>query len=132
MIVNVDYRLAPNFPHPTPLTDAWTALKWVFANAEEFNIDVSRVSVGGLSAGANLAAVVAILARDEPAMPKLVCQMLTVPVIDVRFVPVEGSAESNVPYKSYFENEFAPCLPLRRLCWFYRLWLGENIGIPQR
>jgi acetyl esterase/lipase len=70
VILNVDYRLAPEYPHPTPLTDSWAALKWVFENADELGIDTSRVSIGGFSAGGQLAAVVALLARDEPSMPK--------------------------------------------------------------
>lgn len=129
VVVNVDYRLSPEFPHPVPLTDTWTALKWVFSSAEELGIDVSRVSVGGASAGANLAAVVALMARDDPNLPKLVLQWLLVPLVDVRFVPLEGSCDpATTPYESLMENEFAPCLPLNRLRWFYNLWLGTDIG----
>lgn len=128
IILNVDYRLAPDFPHPVPLTDCWTALKWAIKNADELGVDSSRVSIGGLSAGGQLAAVVALLARDEPNMPKLVLQMLIVPVIDVRFIPLEGSCAPDVPYESYIKNEFAPCLPLNRLRWFYKLWLGTDMG----
>jgi len=130
IIVNVDYRMAPEFPHPVPLTDSWAALKWVFFASAELGIDEKRVSVGGLSAGGQLAAVVALLARDEqPPMPKLVLQLLVVPVVDARFVPIEGSADPGVPYKSLLENEYAPCLPLQRLRWFYNLWLGTDIGM---
>ncbi len=128
IIVNVDYRLAPDYPHPVPLTDSWAALRWTFASAGELGIDVSRVSIGGLSAGGQIAAVLAILARDEPAMPKLVLQVLIVPAVDARFIPLEGSCDESVPYESYRTNEFAPCLPLNRLRWFYNLWLGIDIG----
>ncbi|TVY51993.1 AB hydrolase superfamily protein [Lachnellula cervina] len=127
IILNVDYRLAPEFPHPIPLTDSWAALKWVFAHAEELRIDTSRVSIGGLSAGGQIAAVLALLARDEPDMPKLALQMLIVPVVDTRFVPLEGPCHPSVPYESYIKNEFAPCLPLNRLRWFYKLWLGTDM-----
>lgn len=128
IILNVDYRLSPDYPHPVPLTDCWAALKWTFKSSEELGIDPLRVSVGGLSAGGQLAAVVAILARDEPSMPKLALQMLIVPVVDTRFIPLEGSCAPDVPYESYITNEFAPCLPLNRLRWFYRLWLGTDMG----
>jgi acetyl esterase/lipase len=129
IIINVDYRMAPDFPHPVPLTDSWTALKWVFASTDELGIDASRVSIGGLSAGGQLAAVCALLARDEPGMPKLKLQILLVPVVDTRFVPLEGSCDpETTPYESYVTNEFAPCLPLNRLRWFYRLWLGTDVG----
>jgi len=131
IILNVDYRMAPEYPHPVPIMDCWTALKWTFANASELNIDEKRVSVGGLSAGGQLAAVCALLARDEPAMPKLVLQMLIVPVVDARFVPLEFdvSCTDDVPYESLKTNEFAPCLPLHRLVWFYNLWLGTDQGM---
>jgi acetyl esterase/lipase len=128
LVLNVDYRLAPEFPHPVPLEDSWTALKWVFEHARELRVDTFRVSIGGLSAGGQIAAVLAILARDEPKMPKLVLQMLIVPVVDTRFIPLEGSCDTDVPYESYIKNEFAPCLPLNRLRWFYRLWLGTDMG----
>ncbi|KAF4627519.1 hypothetical protein G7Y89_g10634 [Cudoniella acicularis] len=128
IILNVDYRMAPEYAHPIPLTDSWTALKWTFAHAEELRIDISRVSVGGLSAGAQLSAVLALLARDEPGMPKLVLQILTVPAVDARFIPLEGPCDPSVPYESYLKNEFAPCLPLNRLRWFYNLWLGTDMG----
>ena len=51
IVIDVDYRLAPEFPFPTQIWDAWAALKWVFANAASLGIDESRVSIGGLSAG---------------------------------------------------------------------------------
>lgn len=129
VVVNVDYRLAPEFPHPVPLTDSWEALKWVFTSAS-LSIDAKRVSIGGLSAGGQIAAVLALLARDEgkkEGMEKLVLQLLIVPVMDTRFVPLEGPVGDECPYDSYRENEFAPCLPLNRLRWFYKLWLGENM-----
>jgi acetyl esterase/lipase len=128
-IVNVDYRLSPEYPHPIPLTDSWAALKWVFTSADGLKIDATRVSIGGLSAGANLAAVLALLARDEPGLPKLVLQILVVPLVDVRFVPLEGPCDpETTPYESLIKNEFAPCLPLNRLRWFYNLWLGTDVG----
>lgn len=128
LVFNVDYRLAPEYPHPVPLTDSWAALKWVFANSEELKVDTSRVSIGGLSAGGHISAGLALLARDEPNMPKLVLQILVVPALDTRFVPLEGSCDPNVPYESYIKNEFAPCLPMSRLRWFYNLWLGTDMG----
>ncbi|KAI1091937.1 alpha/beta hydrolase fold protein [Rostrohypoxylon terebratum] len=127
IIVNVDYRMAPEYPHPVSATDSWQALKWTFENAEKLKIDRSRVGVGGLSAGGCIAAVLALLARDEPGIPDLAVQLLIVPVIDARYIPTEGSCDpAKTPYKSYIDFEFAPMLPLNRLVWFYNLWLGTD------
>jgi acetyl esterase/lipase len=131
IVLNVDYRLAPEFPHPVPLMDSWAALKWAFANADELGIDTSRISVGGLSAGGQISAALSIMARDDPSLPPLVLQILIVPCVDTRFIPLEGSCDPSVPYESYIKNEFAPCLPLNRLRWFYRLWLGTDMGTCQ-
>lgn len=126
-VVNVAYRTAPEYPHPTPLTDSWDALKWTFQNAEELGIDRSRIAVGGLSAGGCIATVLAILARDEPLLPQLALQLLIVPVIDARYIPIKGSCDPlKTPYRSYVDLEFAPMLPLARLQWFYNLWLGTD------
>lgn len=127
IVINVEYRMAPEFPHPTPTTDAWDALKWAIANADLLGVDISRLAVSGLSAGGCLAAAVALMARDDHSMPKLVLQLLIVPVLDARFVPTEGSCDAErVPYSSYITFEFAPMLPLARLVWFYNLWLGTD------
>jgi acetyl esterase/lipase len=131
IVLNVDYRLAPEYSHPVPLTDCWAALKWAVTSSKELGIDSSRISVGGGSAGGQLAAVVSLLARDEPGMPKLVMQLLLVPCIDARFVPIDFDVpcSPDMPYESLVKNEFAPCLPLHRLVWFYRLWLGTDAGM---
>lgn len=128
IIVDVDYRLAPEYPFPAQVWDSWAALKWTFASASKLGIDTSRVSIGGLSAGGHIAAVLALLARDEPSMSPLRLQLLVVPCVDARWVPLEGSADPEVPYETYKTCEFAPCLPLQRTRWFMKLWLGEDMG----
>ena len=81
-VVNVDYRLAPEHKFPAAVDDAWAATRWVAAHAGELAIDPSRLAVGGDSAGGNLAAVVALLARDAGA-PAIAFQVLLYPVTDV-------------------------------------------------
>jgi acetyl esterase len=81
-VVNVDYRLAPEHKFPAAADDAWAATRWTVAHASEFGVDAGRLAVGGDSAGGNLAAVVALQARDAGA-PIIKLQVLVYPVTDV-------------------------------------------------
>jgi acetyl esterase len=80
-VVSVDYRMAPEHVFPIAYDDAYAALQWTVDNAKMLRIDPARVSVGGDSAGGNLAAAVAIGARDNHG-PKLRAQILVYPVTD--------------------------------------------------
>jgi acetyl esterase len=77
-VVAVDYRLGPEDKFPAAVDDARAATRWVAASADELRVDPSRVAVGGDSAGGNLAAVVALTARDEGG-PALAFQLLIYP-----------------------------------------------------
>lgn len=79
--VGVDYRLAPEHPLPAAAEDCYAALRWVADNAEELKIDPKRIAVGGGSAGGNLSAAVALMARDRGG-PDIAFQMLIYPVVD--------------------------------------------------
>lgn len=81
-VVAVDYRLAPEHRFPAALEDAATALRWVFDNAVELSLVPDRIGVGGDSAGGNLAAVLALMARDGNA-PPLAYQALIYPAVDL-------------------------------------------------
>ncbi len=81
IVVSVDYRLAPEHPFPAPLDDCWNALQWTAKHAPSFGGDASRLAVMGDSAGGNLAAVCALLARDAGG-PNLAMQVLVYPVTD--------------------------------------------------
>jgi acetyl esterase len=83
VVVSVGYRLAPETKFPAPVEDAYAALRWVADHAAELGVDRSRIAVGGSSAGGNLAAAAAILARDRRG-PAVAFQLLTVPVTELR------------------------------------------------
>jgi acetyl esterase/lipase len=82
-LVSVDYRLAPETPHPGPVEDCYAGLTWTVAHAAELGADPARVIVGGVSAGGGLAAAVALLARDRGG-PALLGQLLVCPMLDDR------------------------------------------------
>src|SRR5689334_23116393 len=81
IVISVDYRLAPEHKFPAAVDDAVEAAKWISANATRLGIDASRLIVGGDSAGGNLAAVVAISARDGNG-PAIAGQVLVYPATD--------------------------------------------------
>lgn len=83
VIVSVDYRLAPETRHPGPIEDCYAALLWLNAHADELGIDNRRIAVGGESAGAGLAAGLALLARDRAEIG-LIHQHLLYPMLDDR------------------------------------------------
>lgn len=82
VVVSVDYRLAPEHRFPTAVEDCYQALLWSREHARDIGGDPTRISVGGVSAGANLAAAVAIAARDRRG-PELLLQLLEVPPLDL-------------------------------------------------
>jgi acetyl esterase len=113
-VVNVDYRLAPEHRYPAAVEDAWAATRWVETHAAELAIDPTRLAVGGDSAGGNLAAVVALLARDQGG-PSLALQVLTYPVTDV-------AAES----PSYAEFADGFLLTRDSMRWFIEHYVPER------
>ena len=84
-VISVDYRLAPEFRFPCSVDDCLAATYWVYRNAKALNLDSARLAIGGDSAGGNLAAVIAILARDAGDLP-ISFQLLIYPCTDSRCV----------------------------------------------
>ena len=82
-VISVDYRLAPENPYPAALDDGVAAFEWVVANGKQLGCATNKVAVGGASAGAGLAAAVALFLRDKPTLqPKF--QLLIYPMLDDR------------------------------------------------
>lgn len=80
IIISVDYRLCPENPFPKPLDDCYAAAKWAYDNADDLGGDKEKVVVCGESAGGNLAAAVALMARDKKG-PPIAAQVLLCPII---------------------------------------------------
>ena len=106
-VVAVDYRLAPEHPFPAAADDCYAAAAYVAGHAAEFRGDARRVAIGGDSAGGNLTAVVAQMARDKGG-PRFVHQLLVYPVTD-------GSLET----PSMRENATGYFLTTRMMHWFW-------------
>src|SRR5881628_511366 len=113
-VVNVDYRLAPEHKFPAAADDAWAAMRWTVAHASELGVDAGRLAVGGDSAGGNLAAVVALQARDASA-PAIKLQVLVYPVTDV-------AAESR-SYRDFAEGYM---LTRESMRWFTAHYLAAS------
>ncbi len=118
LVVSVDYRLAPEHKFPAGVEDCQAAMKWTALHAVEFGGDASCMAVGGDSAGGNLAAVMAILARDA-AHPKLVFQLLIYPC-----VAPEPETGSHHKFKEGY------ILSRNSITWFYKQYLrsGKDVN----
>ncbi len=113
VVVTVDYRLAPEHPYPAAVEDAWAATQWAAAHAEELGADPDRLAVAGDSAGGNLAAVVAQLARDAGG-PPIRFQLLWYPAT---------TWDTSLP--SFAENANAPLLDGSAVKGFARWYVGD-------
>jgi acetyl esterase len=99
-VVSVDYRMAPEHKFPASVDDSAAATRWAITNADDLCIDASRVAVGGDSAGGNLAAVMALMARDG-ALPPLAFQLLIYPATDMMMTTVSSrTVTEGVPLTS--------------------------------
>lgn len=114
VVVSVDYRLAPEHPFPVPLEDCYAAVCWVARCSADINGDAQRIAVAGDSAGGNLAAAVALTARDR-GTPPLAYQLLIYPVMDRAFDT--GS------YRAYGDDYF---LTKDMMVWFWQHYLRDE------
>ena len=128
VVIDVDYRLAPEHPFPTPAEDSYKALEWTAERARELAIDADRIALAGESAGANLATVVALMARDRdgPAVVRLLLETPAMDLADLRWhrsardyadgfdLTLLDAHEFNAAYLAHPENAKHPyASPLR-------------------
>jgi acetyl esterase len=118
VVVSVDYRRAPEHRFPAAAEDSYAALTWVADHIADYGADADRLVVGGDSAGGNLAAVCAQLARADG--PKLAAQLLAYPAVDMF-----GE------YPSRTENADGYFLTLADMHWFARHYLGMDEADPR-
>ena len=117
VVVSVDYRLAPEHRYPAAFDDCYAATVWAAEHAAELGADPARVVVAGDSAGGNLAAAVALAARDRGG-PPLAGQLLIYPVTDFDF----GT-------QSYADNGEGLLLQRATMQWFWAHYLGaQDLG----
>jgi acetyl esterase len=114
LVVSVDYRLAPEHKFPAAVEDAQAALRWVAVHAREVGGDANRIAVGGDSAGANLAAVVALLARDA-GHPAIAFQLLVYPCV---------APEPETPSHHKFAEGYV--LTRKTITWFFGQYLRSR------
>ncbi len=115
--LSVEYRLAPEFPHPKPVEDGYAALCWLAQHAVELGVDPGRIAVMGDSGGGGVAAGVALIARDRNG-PAISRQLLIYPMLDDRTTTPDPALSPFVVW-SYEDNLTA-----------WRALLGDACGGP--
>ena len=116
VVIAVEYRQAPEHRFPAAVDDCFAATSWIASPANELGVDPTLVAIGGASAGGNLAAVVAHLARDKGG-PALACQVLVYPATDHR-------ARGDTSFPGAFDRAGADW------CWSH--YLGDASGDDPR
>ena len=117
LVVGVDYRMAPEHRFPAAVEDAWTVTSWLAAHSAEIGGDGGRLAVAGDSAGGNLAAVVALKARDAGVRLRL--QVLVYPVTDADFDTASYRANAigfllTRAAMAYYFDHYVPDVAVRR------------------
>jgi acetyl esterase len=114
VVVAVDFRCAPEHRFPAALDDCWATVEWLGHHAGDLGADPGRIAVSGESAGGNLAAAVAIRARDRGA-PRIAAQLLVYPVLDF-----------DLETPSYVAKATGFGLTKDSMRWYWEQYLGEG------
>jgi acetyl esterase len=114
VVINVDYRLAPEHRYPTAAKDSFAAFRWAIERAGLLGIDPGRIAVAGGSAGGNLAAAVTLMARDA-GEPRPAAQLLAYPCLE--------DACSSPSYAEFGEGHIVATEDMR---WYWRQYLEHD------
>ena len=114
VVIAVNYQKAPEQPFPVPFDDCYATLNWVYENSAQLGINESQIGVGGDSAGGNLAAAVAIKARDQGDF-NLAFQLLIYPCND-----------NEMKYDSAYNNAVGYVLSTQSMEWFWKQYLSRK------
>lgn len=114
VVIAVNYQKAPEHKFPIPFDDCYSTLEWVVANAQALNINVDEIGVAGDSAGGNLAAAVALKARDVKG-PKIAFQILIYPAVDYNF-----------EYPSMIDNAVGYSLTTQGMKWYWDQYMATT------
>ena len=114
VVIAVNYQKAPEQPFPVPFDDCYATLNWVYENSAQLGINESQIGVGGDSAGGNLAAAVAIKARDQGDI-LLAFQLLIYPCND-----------NEMKYDSAYNNAVGYGLSTQSMEWFWKQYLSRK------
>lgn len=114
VVIAVNYQKAPEHKFPIPFDDCYSTLQWVVANAQALNINVDEIGVAGDSAGGNLAAAVALKARDVKG-PRIAFQILIYPAVDYNF-----------EYPSMIENAVGYSLTTQGMKWYWDQYMATT------
>ena len=115
-VLSVDYRLAPEHVFPAAVEDSFAAVEWAAEHAGELGGDPKRMLVGGDSAGGNLAAAVALMAREK-GTPKIAGQVLF-------YAATDSSSLNTASYKEFGEKSYG--LPTRDVEWFLEQYTPDH------
>lgn len=118
IVISVDYRLAPEHKFPAAPEDCYAATVWAAENVSALGGDATRVSIGGDSAGGNLAAVVALMLKERNG-PSIAHQILLYPVTD-----------NNLETKSYLDNAEGYFLTRDMMEWFWGHYVEDDGSHP--
>lgn len=106
-VIDIDYRLAPEYPFPIALNECYDVVKWAFDNADALKVDTKRIAVGGHSAGGNLTAAIALMANQTKDF-KICLEVMDYPFLDAMTDPAAKIAEGSIFPVARMKN-FSAC-----------------------